>query len=92
MLYRLEIMPPGEVESEPLAVFDSSSPFSSVAIGDLIDPTSWSAGGDDIYQVTGVKHLFQGAGEALVHTVRVYTRKTLNNPAVLKELMKPRTP
>lgn len=89
MLYRLEIMPPGRVDSEPLEVFESSSPFIHFASRDLIEPISWSGARDnDFYQVVGVVHRLQHRGEELVHTLRIHTRRTLKTSGVIHDLMR----
>lgn len=89
MVYRLEIMPPGEVEADPLEIFESCLPFPRFAPRDLIDPVWWpEAGEDDIYQVTGVCHQLRHQEDRLMHTLRVYTRRTLKSSSVIADLIR----
>jgi hypothetical protein len=41
MKYRLEIYAPDSTDADSMALFESSSPFPSIAVGDFINPAVW---------------------------------------------------
>jgi hypothetical protein len=80
--YRLEIYGPDPTAAENMALFESSSPFPSIAVGDFINPAVWEHHYAQSFQdrgwesllVVNVVHLIgPRGGEEISCTLHIYT-------------------
>lgn len=89
MKYILQIFPPNNVY-DALVRLESDTPFQAVAVGELIDPRSYSLPDGDplvisLMRVVSVLHVITQINESAVgrHQINLFTEAVPNEPETL---------